>query len=243
MARRPAGSPYHLGLTPERIVAEALALTGERHLLGWSLRDLADRLGVTVSVITHHVGGKDGLLRRVVEEALAGLQPPPDDLEWDAWFRAMLLEIRRPLRRHPGTAKWVLLHGPSFPAIMPMVDAGVAALQRAGFGDMLGLAFATLFNNAVMTLAVADERLTDEGDGRRDHAETMHGMLAAGAGRPGMAVLDSTLMQMFTTGGPDAHDTYYRFVIETTIAGLTVLRDPAPSGATRTSSRSAGTRC
>lgn len=228
MARRPAGSPYHLGLTPDRIVAEALALTGEGHLLGWSLRDLADRLGVTVSVITHHVGGKDRLLRRVVEEALAGLRPPPDDLAWDAWFRAMLLDIRGPLQRYPGTAKWVLLHGPSFPAIMPMIDAGVAALQRAGFGESLGLAFATLFNNAVMTLAVADERLTDEGDGPREHAATMRGLLEAGAGRPGMGALDSTLMRMFTAGGPGAHDTYYRFVIETTIAGLTVLRDGAP---------------
>ncbi|MEV1294095.1 TetR/AcrR family transcriptional regulator C-terminal domain-containing protein [Pseudonocardia sp. NPDC049635] len=206
-------------------MAEALVLTGRGHLLGWSLRELADRLGVTVSVITHHVGSKDRLLRAVVEEALSGLRPPPEDLEWDAWFRAMLLEIRAPLRRYPGTAKWVLLHGPTFPSIMPMIDTGVGALERAGFGDAVGLAFATLFNNAVMTLAVADDRLTDEGDGPRDHGSAMRDLLATGAGRAGMAVLESTLMRMFAPGTPEAHETYYRFVVDTTIAGLTAVRD------------------
>ncbi|BBG02551.1 MULTISPECIES: TetR/AcrR family transcriptional regulator [Pseudonocardia] len=225
MARRAAGTPYHLGLTPDRIVAEALDLTGRGHLLGWSLRELADRLGVTVSVITHHVGSKDRLLRRVVEEALAGLRPPPGDLPWDAWFREMLLAIREPLRRYPGTAKWVLLHGPTFPAIMPMIDTGIAALQRAGFGDAVGLAFATLFNNAVMTLAVADERLAEEGDGPRDHGTALRELRAAGAGNSGIAVLDSTLLRMFASGSGEAHETYYRFVVDTTIAGLTVLRD------------------
>ncbi|HIW63255.1 MAG TPA: TetR/AcrR family transcriptional regulator C-terminal domain-containing protein [Candidatus Stackebrandtia excrementipullorum] len=226
MPPRPTDAPYHLGLTPDRIVEEALALTERSHLFGWSLRDLAHRVGVTVSVITHHVGAKDRLLYRVVEKALADLVPPTDDLDWENWFRAMLHEIRRPLRRYPGTAKWVLLHGPAFSSIMPMIDTGIAALQRAGFGDKTGLAYATLFNNAVMTIAFADERLADQGDGSRDHELMMSTLRQTGTDRPGMATLDATLMTAFSTGSStvaQAQDTYYTFVVDTTITGLRAL--------------------
>lgn len=225
MTRR-RGTAYHLGLTPEQIVTEALVLTEQSHLVGWSLRDLAQRFGVTVSVITHHVGTKDKLLHRVVETALSELEPPPDNAAWEDWFRAMLHEIRPPLRRYPGTAKWVLLHGPSFPSLLPMIDAGIATLERAGFADMTGLAFAALFNNAVMTIAIADERLIDEGDGTRDHAVMMQQLRETGAGSPGMTVLDTTLMASFTldaSASGTARDAYYRFIIDTTIAGLATL--------------------
>ncbi|MEB4614921.1 TetR/AcrR family transcriptional regulator [Leucobacter sp. M11] len=232
MARRP-GASYHVGLVPEQIVAEALSLTEESHLLGWSLRDLAQRCGVTVSVITHHVGAKDKLLRSVVAAALSELTPPPSSAAWEDWFRAMLHEIQPPLRRYPGTAKWVLLHGPSFPSILPMIDAGVATLQQAGFADMTGLAFATLFNNAVMTIAIADERLLDDGEGSRDHGQMMRHFLETGEGSPGVAVLDTTLMATFasgTAGAETAREGYYRFVIDTTIAGLAPYARARPRG-------------
>lgn len=227
MAHRSSDAPYHLGLTPDQIVREALTLTEQSHLLGWSLRELAQRLGVRVSVITHHVGTKDTLLRRVVESALSGLQPPPDEVPWDDWFRAMLHRIRPPLSRYPGTAKWVLLHGPSFPSIMPMIDAGISALQRAGFASMTGLAFATLFNNAVMTIAIADERLLNGDDGDRDHARMIQNLRETGRDSSGMAALDATLMTTFVLADATpvhAQDAYYQFVVDCTIAGLTALR-------------------
>lgn len=220
---------YHLGLTSEKIVAEALALTEQSHLLGWSLRDLAQRCDVTVSVITHHVGAKDKLLHRVVETALSQLRPPPNDLPWQDWFRAMLHEVRPPLRRYPGTAKWVLLHGPSFPSILPMIDAGISTLQRAGFAELTGLAFATLFNNSVMTIAIADERLVDEGDGTRDHDLMVRTFRDTGSQSPGVAVLDTTLMAGFTVdqpGSAQAQARYYGFVIDATIAGLSSMLRP-----------------
>lgn len=218
-----AAGAFHVGLSAHRVVDAALELTEESHLLGWSMRDLAKRLGVAPSVVYHHVGGRDLLARHVVERVLADLTPPPADLGWQDWFRALLLPTRPLVARYPGVAKWLLMHGPSFPSIIPIIDAGVASLQRAGFGERTGLAYATLLNNALLTVTVADDRLLHEGDGPRDHTTMMREFQAAGADSPGVAVLTDSLMRPFTGGGTDAErwrEDYYRFVVENTIAGL-----------------------
>ena len=88
-----AAAPFHVGLTPERIVDVAVELTRESHLFSWSVRDLAGRLGVAPSVIYHHVGGKDLVCRRVVERALAHIELPSADLSWQEWFRELLYAI------------------------------------------------------------------------------------------------------------------------------------------------------
>ncbi|MFD6138664.1 TetR/AcrR family transcriptional regulator [Promicromonospora sp. NPDC060271] len=228
MAQDSAGA-FHVGLTARRVVDAALELTEESHLLGWSVRDLAKRLGVAPSVVYHHVGGRDLLARHVVERVLADLAPPPADLEWREWFRTLLLSIRPLVTRCPGVAKWLLMHGPAFPAIIPVIDAGVAALQRAGFGERTGVAYAALLNNALLTITVGDDRVLHEVDGPRDHATMMSEFQAAGASSPGVAVLTGSLMRPFAEGGPDAdrrREAYYRFVVENTIAGLTVQLAP-----------------
>jgi AcrR family transcriptional regulator len=216
-------APFHVGLTPEQVVSAALRLTGESHLFGWSIRDLARALDVAPSVIYHHVGGKDLLCRRVVEDVLADLSAPSSTLAWDDWFRELLYAIRPLLTRYPGTAKWLLMHGPVFPAVIPLVDAGIAALQRAGFGDETAFAYAALFNNALLTISIGDERTEHEGDGPRDHSAMMREFRSVGADSPGVAVLTESLISPFVEDVADAErqrEAYYRFVVDTTIAGL-----------------------
>lgn len=223
-------STFHVGLTAERVVEVALELTEESHLFGWSMRDLAGRLNVAPSVVYHHVGGKDLVARRVVERVMDGIELPPADLVWGDWFRALLLPARPLVARYPGVAKWLLMHGPTFPSIVPVIDAGMATLQRAGFGEQTGLAYATLLNNALLTVAIADDRLQHEGDGPRDHAAMMREFHQAGANSPGVAVLTESLLRPFADGGVSAErqrEEYYRFVVENTIAGLTVQLDAA----------------
>lgn len=70
-----------------------------------------------------------------------------------------------------------------------------------------------------MTIALADERRADQGDGTRDHGAMMQSLREVGAGSQGMAVLDETLMVAFDASAK-AQDVYYEFVLNTTIAGL-----------------------
>lgn len=223
-------APFHVGLTPERVVDAALHLTKESHLAAWSIRDLAGRLGVAPSVVYHHVGGKDLLGRRVVERVLAELEAPAPELDWDEWFRRLLHSIRPVVAHYPGTAKWLLMHGPAFPAIVPVIDAGIAALRRAGFGERAAYAYAVLLNNATLTISMSDDRLLHEDDGPRDHAAMMREFSLAGGDSTAVTTLTEGIVEPFARGGDAAErerETYYRLVVETTIAGVAAMLDGA----------------
>lgn len=213
-------APFHVGLTAELVVE----LTAESHLFSWSIRDLGRRLEVAPSVIYHHVGGKDLLCRRVVERVLSRIELPPQQLEWQDWFRQLLSTAGPLAARYPGVAKWMLMHGPTIPTVLPILEAGMGALHHAGFGERAGFAYAVLLNNAMLTVSIGDDRLQHEGDGPRDHAKMMAEFQEIAATESDQVQeLGSEFMHPFAEGGDTAarmRDAYYCFVVDTTIAGL-----------------------
>lgn len=233
MKSKTEDSRFHAGLTPDDVVDAALAMTTASNLWGWSIRDLARTLGVSPSVIYHHVGGKDLLARRVVERSLAGLAVPDEALTWQDWFRSLLSTLPAIAEGCPGAAKWLMLHGPTFPSVIPILDAGMRALRRAGFGDDTPLAYTALLNNAVLTLSIIDERRIHADDGPRDHAAMMAEFRRAGEGSLGVAELSRALMEPLMQGGEIAaagQRRYYDFIVETTIAGLEAHLERRTSG-------------
>ncbi|WP_025132730.1 TetR/AcrR family transcriptional regulator [Leucobacter sp. PH1c] len=223
----PDPGPFHVGLTPAAVVAAAAELTRESHLMSWSIRDLAKRLGVAPSVVYHHVGGKELLCRRVVEHMLTGVVAPAHELAWQDWFRELLLSAGPVAGAYPGTAKWMLMHGPVLPGALPILETGIERLRAGGFGDRANLAYALLLNTAMLTISLSDDRLQHEDDGPRDHAALMaelHGIPSASPSLRGMA---DDLVAPFAAGGQRAEQMrweYYRAVVETTIAGLAATR-------------------
>lgn len=216
--------PFHVGLTPTSVVDAAVELTRESHLMSWSIRDLAGRLGVAPSVIYHHVGGKDLLCRRVVERVLTQIELPDTDLPWQEWFRTLLHSAGPRIAEYPGVAKWTLMHGPTLPAMLPILEAGVAILHRSGFGDRVDIAYSLLLNNAMLTVSMSDDRLQHEGDGPRDHATMMAEFLQMPTESAELEAMGQAFIRPFAEGGEAAalmrwH--YYRSVVDNTIAGLT----------------------
>lgn len=223
-------APFHVGLTPQRVVDAAVELTRESHLMSWSLRDLAGRLGVTPSVIYHHVGGKDLLCRRVVERMLDGIEPPDPELPWQEWFRTLLHSAGPRAAEYPGTAKWMLMHGPTLPAVLPVLETGMSVLHRAGFGDRANIAYAVLLNNAMLTVSISDDRLQHEGDGRRDHATIMTEFQEMPTASAEIRAMGQEFIGPLAEGGEIAARLrwdYYRVVVDTTIAGLGLALRPA----------------
>lgn len=223
MSETTANEPFHAGLTPDAVIDAAVQLTRESHLFSWSIRDLAKRLGVGSSAVYHHVGGKDLLCRRVVERVAEQLVVPDPSLHWQDWFRELLFTMGPIAMRYPGTAKWMLLHGPTIQAVLPAFGAGLAALGRAGFGDRASVAYALLFNNPMLTVAMGDDRLQHEEDGPRDHAAMMREFEQLAAGQPGAEAFMDSLMRPYAAGGESAAQArlaYFRFCVEITIAGL-----------------------
>ncbi|MGC4152963.1 MAG: TetR/AcrR family transcriptional regulator [Propionicimonas sp.] len=219
----PPPAPFHVGLTPTAVVDAAAALTREAHLMSWSIRDLAGRLGVAPSVIYHHVGGKDLLCRRVVERALTRIELPDTELPWQKWFRTLLRSAGPCVAEYPGVAKWTLMHGPTLPAMLPILEAGVSKLHRSGFGDRVGIAYSLLLNNAMLTISMSDDRLQHEGDGPRDHATMMAEFLQLPTTSAELEAMGHAFIRPFAEGGETAslmRWQYYDFVIDNTIAGL-----------------------
>ncbi|MGQ4538125.1 TetR/AcrR family transcriptional regulator [Dermabacteraceae bacterium P7074] len=214
------------GLTPEAVIDAALELTRERHLYGWSIRDLAKRLGVAPSVIYHHVGGKDLLARRVVGRVIPKIAMPDLSLAWKEWFRALLISGRDVMREYPGVAKWVMLHGPMFPDSLRTIDAGVEKLKGAGFGDNAIYAYSLILNNCVAALMVADERLLHEDDGPRDHATIRDEFLRNAETSKALGEMTERMVVPLAEGNEAAEragNHYYGLVVETTIAGAELL--------------------
>lgn len=229
MAAKPARNQgrYHAGLTAETIVDAALALSECNGLLSWSLRDLAGALEVAPSVIYHHVGGKDVLARSVVERVVTTTFVNPDPaLPWQDWFRGLLFPARAHLRRYPGVAKWLLMHGPSFPGIAPVIDGGTSVLLRAGFGERTPLVYAAIVNTALLTASMTDDRLAHEGDGPRDHAAMMADFAKLADQSPGIALIASGAVAPFAADEDTAErmrDHYYRFVVDAIMDGVQKL--------------------
>lgn len=88
-----------------------------------------------------------------------------------------------------------------------------------GFGDRTALAYSAALDSAVLTVAASDERLVHADDGSLDHAQIVQDFERIGEGHPGARVLVAEIAG-YADDNETAGDRCYRFVIDTTLAGL-----------------------
>lgn len=217
---------YRTGVTAERILDHAVELTGQVGLYGWSIRDLVAAVGTSPSVVYRRVGGRDELCRRVVERILtrgAGVDASRGrDIEWREWFKRRLFPLRGLLAQYPGVAKWMFLHGPIFEETTAEFDEAMRVLRGAGFGEDAATAYALVFNTAMATISMSDERAAHEDDGPRDHAHIMSRLRGVASGSPAVQSMIE-FVAPFTEGdeaAERARDDYYRLIITTVLDGL-----------------------
>ncbi len=140
------------------MIDAAVALTIERGLDNWTLRQLAAAIGAYPAVVYHHVGDRDAVACAVLDRVVSQLRVPDETLPWQEWFVELLTDLREVLRRHPGTARRMASFGPSPEAAAPTVDLGVRILTDAGFGDESPLAYTLLTTTACQFVALEDDR-------------------------------------------------------------------------------------
>jgi AcrR family transcriptional regulator len=225
------GKKYRTGITAEQIVEAAVQLTRHRGLYGWSIRDLVAAIGTSPSVVYRRVGGRDALCRRVVAHVLAQIEyefstddPDTGDSDWREWFRALLFPMRPVLTQYPGVAKWILMHGRVISENIDRFDAEMDRLHGAGFGEDAALVFALVFNAAMTSIMMSDERVAHEDDGPRDHARIV-AELRSVQGRASEEM--ATFIEALAGDGDQAlatRDAYYRTLVNTVLDGLEVRR-------------------
>ena len=80
----------------------AVALADEAGLQGFSMRGLAQELGVVPMALYKHVANKEELLDGMVDIVFSEIELPPGDLDWRSAMRRRAISTREALIRHTG---------------------------------------------------------------------------------------------------------------------------------------------
>src|ERR1700686_4933321 len=82
------------------VLQAAVALADEDGLEGFSMRRLAQELGVVPMALYKHVANKDELLDGMVDIVFGEIKSPARDLEWRSAMRSRANSTREAKRRH-----------------------------------------------------------------------------------------------------------------------------------------------
>lgn len=121
---------------PARISREAIAEAAyEIGLSDLTLKAVADRLGVSIASLYHHVDGKDDLLRLAAEYGAARRQVPRDEGQhWAVWLLEWSIHNRDSFVAEPALLGQYLDGAITAEVIVDNTDAMLAPMVAQGFG-------------------------------------------------------------------------------------------------------------
>jgi AcrR family transcriptional regulator len=114
------------------VLEAAVTLADESGLDGFSMRGLAQELGVVPMALYKHVANKDELLDGMVDIVSGEIEPPSRELGWRTALRRRAVSAREALRRHSWAIGLLGIRHPG-PAKLRHDDAMMGCLRGAGF--------------------------------------------------------------------------------------------------------------
>lgn len=134
-AARAASREGQNGLTAARVIRAALEELDDHGLAAFSIRNLANRLGVYPTAIYWHVKSREVILAQVVARILTDVEPRRDQ-PWQRYLRALFTGYRATIQKHPHVAPLIgahLIGNSSIP--LSFVENVLAILAEAGFAQ------------------------------------------------------------------------------------------------------------
>src|SRR5437764_6659964 len=119
-------------LSTPRVLQAAVALADQTGLRAFSMRGLAQELGVVPMALYKHVANKDELLDAIVDIVFSEIDAPSGEEEWRSALRRRAISARRALKRHPWAIGLMESRHPG-PANLRLHDAVMGCLREAGF--------------------------------------------------------------------------------------------------------------
>lgn len=120
-------------LTRGEIITAALQLGEQDGLEKLSLHKIAASVGVRTMSLYHHVADKSDVLDAMADQILAEVDMPDvDAVEWERALRDLSNAVRVAAMRYPHSAPLVLVRRLNAPSVLPIVDAALRTLRRAG---------------------------------------------------------------------------------------------------------------
>jgi AcrR family transcriptional regulator len=149
--RRGRGAPpAGQRLTRDAVVTSAMEAIGRDGLASFSLRSLADALGVVPNAIYNHVKSREDLLDAVAERFVSDIRLPAEEHPWPEWVRAAAAALRAQLLERPGLAELVLRRAGATATGPELLARFLDRLQGAG----LDRATAHVAWHAVLTVVL-----------------------------------------------------------------------------------------
>jgi AcrR family transcriptional regulator len=119
-------------LNRDRVLQAAVALADEAGLDGFSMRGLAQELGVVPMALYKHVANKDELLDGMVDIVFGEMDSPSAGEDWRSALRRRALSARATLKRHSWAIGLMESRHPG-PANLRHHNATMGCLREAGF--------------------------------------------------------------------------------------------------------------
>jgi AcrR family transcriptional regulator len=119
-------------LSSTSVLQAAVDLADEAGLEAFSMRGLAQELGVVPMALYKHVANKDELLDGMVDIVFSEIELPPGDLDWRSAMRRRAISTREALKRHSWAIGMMESRHPG-PANLRNHNAVMGCLRKAGF--------------------------------------------------------------------------------------------------------------
>ena len=110
----------------------AVALADNTELDAFSMRGLAQELGVVPMALYKHVANKDGLLDGMVDIVFGEIEAPSAEVDWRTALRRRAISAREALKRHSWAIGLMESRHPG-PANLRNHNAVMGCLREAGF--------------------------------------------------------------------------------------------------------------
>ncbi len=142
---QPKPNAGRIRLSRPLVLEAAVALADAEGLDGFSMRRLAQELGVVPMALYKHVANKDELLDGMVDIVFGEIESPAIDGDWRSAMRRRAISARGALKRHGWAIGLMETRNPG-PANLRNHNAVMGCLREAGFS----------FQNAIHAYSVQD---------------------------------------------------------------------------------------
>lgn len=121
-------------LTREKVLSAGLDLVERSGVEALSMRKLAAEVGVEAMSLYNHVANKDAVLDGITDLVLGRVDIPASTSDWQQDIRNLADAFRAAALAYPRTTPLVLTRQLQSKSALPVTEAALATVRRAGFG-------------------------------------------------------------------------------------------------------------
>lgn|SRR6185437_3158397 len=164
-------------LSRARVLQAAITLADEAGLEAFSMRGLAQELGVVPMALYKHVANKEELLDGMVDLVFSEIELPSGDLEWRPAMQRRAISTREALQRHSWAIGMMESRYPG-PANLRNHNAVMGCLRKAGFSFEMAVHAYSVQDAYIYGFALQEKDLgfktpDSAGEAARRRAETI----------------------------------------------------------------------